>query len=96
MEEHSILIYNNGGVSTIGASQTLWVIQLSRFYNLMGVTTDLFRSYHYEVLGHDAYHPAMYIHLIYVSTFSFFAVVVIINLKERIKVNLLQIDSHYG
>ena len=96
MEEHSILVYNNGGVSTIVVSQTLWVIQLSRFYNLMGVTTDLFRSYHYEVLGHDAYHPAMYIHLIYVSTFSFFTVVVIINLKERIKVNLLQIDYHYG
>ena len=48
------------------------------------------------ILGHDAYLPAICIHLIYVSTFSFFAVVVIINLKERIKVDLLQIDSHDG
>ena len=46
------------------------------------------------ILGHDAY--IYIIHLIYVSIFSFFAVVVIINLKERIKIDLLQIDFHHG
>ena len=49
-----------------------------------------------EILGYDAYLPAIYIHLIYVSTFSFFAIVVIINLDETIIVDLLQIDIHHG
>ena len=40
--------------------------------------------------------PGIYIHLIYVLTFGFFAVVVMINWEERIKVNLLQIDFHLG
>ena len=47
-------------------------------------------------LGQGVYLPTIYIHLIYISTFSFFAVVVIISLEERIKVDLLQIGFHHG
>ena len=47
-------------------------------------------------LGHGVYHPAIYIHHVFVSKCSFFAVVVIINLEKIIKVDLLQIDFHHG
>ena len=48
------------------------------------------------ILGQGVYLPVIYIHLGYVSTFSFVAVVVTINIEERNKVNLLQIDFHHG
>ena len=58
LEEHSILVYNNGGVSTIGVSHTLWVIQLSRFYNLIGVHHRVFWIF----LGHTTIEVLMFMH----------------------------------
>ena len=42
-----------------------------------------------EILGYDAYLPTIYINLIYVATFSIFAVVAIIKIKERMRIDLL-------
>ena len=48
------------------------------------------------ILRQDIYLPAIYKHIPYILTISFFAVVVITNIEERIKAYLLQKDFNDG